>query len=141
MRIVEEAPLFGLDRQPRPPLAAKPHWQGHRDRLRTKLIERGANALEDYELLETLLFAFIPRRDVKPISKALLARFGSLSGVLAGMGNSPVATCTRNCNSALRFSHCPKVAGTLKGKCPLRSFRGFKRTSLGSCPSVKTRGA
>ncbi|MDJ0922663.1 MAG: DNA repair protein RadC [Henriciella sp.] len=61
----------------------KPHWQGHRDRLRTKLITRGANALEDYELLETLLFAFIPRRDVKPVSKALLTRFGSLSAVLA----------------------------------------------------------
>jgi DNA repair protein RadC len=62
---------------------SKPHSQGHRDRLRTKLITRGANALEDYELLETLLFAFIPRRDVKPVAKALLTRFGSLSGVLA----------------------------------------------------------
>ncbi len=61
----------------------KLHWQGHRDRLRTKLIKRGANALEDYELLETLLFAFIPRRDVKPIAKALLTRFGSLSAILA----------------------------------------------------------
>ncbi len=61
----------------------KPHWQGHRDRLRGKLLSRGANALEDYELLETLLFAFIPRRDVKPVSKALLTRFGSLSGVFA----------------------------------------------------------
>lgn len=62
---------------------AKPHWQGHRDRLRGKLIRRGANSLDDYELLETLLFAFIPRRDVKPIAKALLRQFGSLSGVLA----------------------------------------------------------
>ncbi len=61
----------------------KPHWQGHRDRLRSKLIKRGADALEDYELLETLLFAFIPRRDVKPIAKALLRRFGALSAVLA----------------------------------------------------------
>lgn len=60
----------------------KPHWLGHRDRLRGKLLARGASALDDYELLETLLFAFIPRRDVKPIAKALLARFGSLSGVL-----------------------------------------------------------
>jgi len=60
-----------------------PHWQGHRDRLRTKLLDRGAGALDDYELLETLLFAFIPRRDVKPIAKALLARFGSLSAVFA----------------------------------------------------------
>jgi len=61
----------------------KPHWQGHRDRLRSKLINRGADALEDYELLETLLFAFIPRRDVKPIAKDLLTRFGSLSGIFA----------------------------------------------------------
>lgn len=61
----------------------KPHWQGHRDRLRTKLIKRGADALEDYELLETLLFAFIPRRDVKPIAKQLLSRFGSLSAIMA----------------------------------------------------------
>ena len=61
----------------------KPHWQGHRDRLRGKLVKRGASALEDYELLETLLFAFIPRRDVKPVAKALLARFESLSAILA----------------------------------------------------------
>ncbi|MEL6861788.1 MAG: DNA repair protein RadC [Pseudomonadota bacterium] len=63
--------------------APAPHWQGHRDRLRGKLIRRGAGALDDYELLETLLFAFIPRRDVKPVAKALLARFGSLSGIFA----------------------------------------------------------
>ena len=46
----------------------KPHWQGHRDRLRTKLLKRGAGALDDYEILEVLLMAFIPRRDVKPIA-------------------------------------------------------------------------
>ena len=60
-----------------------PHWQGHRDRLRGKLLSRGASALDDYEILEVLLMAFIPRRDVKPIAKALEAKFGSLSGVLA----------------------------------------------------------
>jgi len=67
---------------------ARPHWQGHRDRLRSKLLTRGPDALEDYELLETLLFAFIPRRDVKPIAKALLARFGSLSAILAAEGRA-----------------------------------------------------
>ncbi len=51
--------------------------------MRSKLLKRGATALEDYELLEALLFAFIPRRDVKPVSKALLARFGSLSAIFA----------------------------------------------------------
>lgn len=65
------------------PTDPKPHWLGHRDRLRHKLVTRGAGALEDYELLETLLFAFLPRRDVKPVAKALLGRFGSLSAVLA----------------------------------------------------------
>ncbi len=61
----------------------KPHWMGHRERLRSKLVERGPEALSDYELLELLLCAFIPRRDVKPVAKALLARFGSISAVLA----------------------------------------------------------
>ncbi|KCZ52126.1 RadC family protein [Hyphomonas pacifica] len=61
----------------------KPHWQGHRERLRGKLLKRGAAALDDYEVLEVLLMAFIPRRDVKPIAKALQARFGSLSAILA----------------------------------------------------------
>lgn len=40
----------------------KPHWHGHRDRLRTKLLKRGAGALDDYEILEVILMAFIPRR-------------------------------------------------------------------------------
>lgn len=64
-------------------MGEKPHWQGHRDRLRSKLLNRGPGALDDYELLEALLFAFIPRRDVKPIAKNLLKRFGSVSAVFA----------------------------------------------------------
>lgn len=61
----------------------QPHWHGHRDRLRAKLLERGAGALADYEVLEVLLMAFIPRQDVKPVAKALQAKFGSLSAILA----------------------------------------------------------
>ncbi len=61
----------------------KPHWQGHRERLRSKLLTRGPAALDDYEILEVMLMAFIPRRDVKPIAKALEKQFGGLSGVLA----------------------------------------------------------
>ena len=62
--------------------AARPHYHGHRDRLR----ERAAaafSALPDYELLELHLFRSIPRGDVKPLAKALIARFGSLAGTLA----------------------------------------------------------
>lgn len=54
---------------------------GHRDRLREKLTSAGGLALHDYELLELYLFRCIPRRDVKPIAKDLIARFGDLGGV------------------------------------------------------------
>lgn len=55
-----------------------PHHTGHRDRLRARFAENGADALADYELLELLLFMAIPRRDVKPLAKTLLAAFGGL---------------------------------------------------------------
>lgn len=57
------------------------HYHGHRDRLRTRYREQGDSALADYEILEMLLFRLIPRKDTKPIAKALLARFGTLAGV------------------------------------------------------------
>lgn len=60
-----------------------PHWQGHRERLHTKLLARGAGALDDYESLDVRPMAFIPRRDVKPIAKALQATFKILSAALA----------------------------------------------------------
>ncbi len=60
----------------------KPHHDGHRDRLRDRFAQAGEAALADYELLELVLFRTIPRRDVKPLAKTLLARFGSLSQVL-----------------------------------------------------------
>lgn len=60
----------------------EPHYLGHRDRLREKFAEAGGDALPDYELLELLLFRAIPRRDVKPLAKALIRRFGSLAEVL-----------------------------------------------------------
>ena len=58
------------------------HHLGHRDRLRDRFLNGGAKALHDYEVLELLLFQAIPRRDTKPIAKALIARFGSYAGVL-----------------------------------------------------------
>lgn len=57
------------------------HQSGHRQRLREKLTSAGGEALHDYELLELYLFRSIPRRDVKPIAKDLIARFGDLGGV------------------------------------------------------------
>jgi DNA repair protein RadC len=60
----------------------KPHYLGHRDRLRERASAGGLAALPDYELLELYLFRTIPRGDVKPLAKALLARFGSVGAVL-----------------------------------------------------------
>jgi DNA repair protein RadC len=55
---------------------------GHRERLRARFLAGGAELLPDYELLELLLFRSLPRRDVKPIAKRLIARFGSFAEVL-----------------------------------------------------------
>ncbi|EKF19734.1 RadC family protein [Nitratireductor pacificus] len=60
----------------------KPHFHGHRDRLRLRFADGGSDALSDYELLELYLFRAIPRADTKAPAKALLKRFGSLAEVL-----------------------------------------------------------
>ena len=60
----------------------RPHWWGHRERLRERFLRTGAKGLQDYELLELLLSYAIPRKDVKPQAKELLRRFGSLAGVM-----------------------------------------------------------
>ena len=67
--------------------ADTPHYHGHRERLRARFQEAGAETLPDYEFLELLLFRSIPRRDVKPLAKELIQRFGSFAEVLG----APVA--------------------------------------------------
>ena len=62
---------------------ADPHYYGHRERLRTRFREAGSDALSDYELLELLLFRAAPRRDVKPLAKTLIAKFGSFAEVIS----------------------------------------------------------
>jgi DNA repair protein RadC len=63
--------------------AAAPHFHCHRQRLRDRFMEAGEAALADYELMELLLFRAIPRRDVKPLAKALVERFGSFAAAVA----------------------------------------------------------
>jgi DNA repair protein RadC len=63
--------------------AARPHYWGHRERLRTRFLEGGHAPMPEYELLELLLFNAIPKIDVKPLAKRLLATFGDLNGVVA----------------------------------------------------------
>jgi DNA repair protein RadC len=65
------------------PADAVPHYLGHRERLRERFLQGGSDALHDYEMLELILFRAIPRRDVKPLAKELLKKFGSLAEVIA----------------------------------------------------------
>jgi DNA repair protein RadC len=60
-----------------------PHYHGHRDRLRARFNDVGGDSLPDYELLELVLFRSIPRRDVKPLAKDLIRRFGSFAEVIS----------------------------------------------------------
>jgi len=60
-----------------------PHYLGHRERLRDRFLDGGPDAVTEYELLELVLFRAIPRRDVKPLAKALIARFGSFAEVVS----------------------------------------------------------
>lgn len=74
---------------------------GHRKRLRDRLLKSGGDALQDYELLEMVLFAAMPRGDAKPLAKRLIDRFGGFAGSIAadqqalrtidGMGDAGIA--------------------------------------------------
>ena len=64
-------------------VARTPHYHGHRERLRTRFREAGADAVTDYELLELVLFRAIPQRDIKPLAKELIAKFGSFAEAIA----------------------------------------------------------
>jgi len=62
---------------------APPHYHGHRERLRERFRSGGSDALADYELLELVLFRAQPRRDMKPLAKSLVEKFGSFAEVIA----------------------------------------------------------
>ena len=101
---------------------AKPHYHGHRDRLRERMFEHGADSLPDYELLELLLFAAIPRRDVKPLAKSLLAEFGDLWSLINakperltafGLSEAAVASLLATGAVALRAHKSVLIRGAL----------------------------
>ena len=60
----------------------RPHYHGHRPRLRERFLKGGLEGFADYEVVELLLTLAIPRSDVKQPAKALIARFGNLRGIL-----------------------------------------------------------
>jgi DNA repair protein RadC len=114
---------------PAPPASEegdKPHYLGHRERLRARFMQAGPTALPDYELLELVLFA-IPRKDVKPLAKDLIDRFGSFAEAIAaepqrlkrvdGMTDGAIAAFKIVEAAAHRF-----VKGAVKKRRPLGSW-------------------
>ena len=92
-----------------------PHYTGHRERLRQRFLAAGADGLQDYELLELLLFPVIPRRDVKPLAKTLIREFGSFWAVVT----APPERLRRIGN----FSDTVVAALTVVGAAALRATR------------------
>jgi DNA repair protein RadC len=81
-KLAEQPPAAGHN-SGAPPPADRPHYWGHRQRVRDRALASGVDGFQDYELLELLLFHAIERIDVKPLAKQLLARLGTLGDVLS----------------------------------------------------------
>ena len=105
----------------------KPHYLGHRDRLRDRCRTMGAESLADYELLELVLYRLLPRRDTKPIAKELLATFGSFAGVMHASERELAKIKGMGASSAFDL----KVIAA----CATRSTKSelFEKTILDSC--------
>jgi DNA repair protein RadC len=109
--------LIGIDA---PTSTAEPPGHlGHRARMRTKLLQAGPDALLDHEMMEMVLFLALPRRDTKPIARALLTRFGSFANALTapltdlreveGLGEAGLAALRTVQGAALRLSRAEVI--------------------------------
>lgn len=97
------------DPAPPSPMSA----EKHRQRMRARLLTAGPDSVADHELLEMVLFLALPRRDTKPIARALLSRFGSFAGSIAadaaalrgidGLGDAGIAALKTVQAAALRL--------------------------------------
>jgi DNA repair protein RadC len=106
---------------------APPHYHGHRERLRARFREGGSDALADYELLELVLFRTQPRRDMKPLAKSLIEKFGSFAEAIAaprqrlaeveGVGEETITDFKVIEAAARRFAH-----GEVKRRAVLSSW-------------------
>nr|CAD6412635.1 JAB domain-containing protein [Rhizobium sp. Q54] len=96
------------------------HYHGHRDRLRARFRDHGDTALADYEILELLLFRLIPRRDTKPIAKALIDRFGNLAGVFG----APAALLQEVSGVGEAVAHDLKLVSTVAHRMLKSELRG-----------------
>jgi len=110
-----------------------PHYLGHRQRLRDRFLRSGLAGFADYEVVELLLTLAIPRSDVKQPAKALIARFGSLRGILdapikdlhavSGIGTvTPVALQIIKAAATLYLQQCGEGRDSLADPARLADF-------------------
>lgn len=114
-----EAPDLLALIEPPPPSPAPSGTDGHRSRMRARLLSAGPDAVADHEMLEMVLFLALPRRDTKPLARALLARFASFAGVIAapaaelscidGLGEAAVAALKLVQAAALRLARAELI--------------------------------
>lgn len=127
--------LFGVASDDSTALSA----EGHRNRMRARLLAAGPDALADHEMLEMLLFLALPRRDTKPIARELLTRFGGFGPAVTaspgelraieGLGDAGIAALKLAQAAASRL-----LRGELAAKPVLRSWEAltdYLRAALG----------
>jgi DNA repair protein RadC len=120
------------------PVQDKPHFHGHRDRLRERFRQAGPAALSDYELLEIILFRAQPRRDMKPLAKELIRKFGSFAEAISapehllaevkGLGEATITDFKVIAAAAARLTH-----GEVKQRAVLSSWQAvidYCRTAM-----------
>ncbi len=125
----------------------KDHVKGHRSRLRERFLKGGPDALADYELLELILFLAIPRRDVKPLAKDLIARFGSYAAVLSadveklrtmkGLGETAIAAIKAVQASALHLSRADATGKPVMNN--WEAVQGYLQGAMGNIPREQFR--
>ena len=125
----------------------KSHVKGHRSRLRDRFLKGGPDALADYELLELILFLGIPRRDVKPLAKTLIARFGSFAGVMSadveslrrekGLGDTAIAAIKSVQASALVLSRAEATGQPILAN--WTAVEGYLQGVMGAIPREQFR--
>lgn len=126
--------------------AANPDHRGHRERLRRRFIE-APDALPDYEILELLLGIAIPRKDTKPLAKALIRRFGSFADVItadmdtlgqvSGVGEITAASLKVVREAAIRLARAPVINAPVISN--WETLLDYCRTAMATLPTEQFR--
>lgn len=108
-------------------MATRVH-DGHRERMRERIRNSGLSSLQEHEILEYILYAFVPRKDTNEIAHSLIERFGSFSGVLNADEKSLSHVFGMTANASLFISALPEI------------FRRYMQDNEKSRKSLKGRG-